>query len=392
MAMGISSPHRLYKMNEPITYDTAIIGGGLAGLSAAIVLADKGHKVVLFEKEAYPYHKVCGEYISMESKPFLQELGIPFESLQLPFINKLIVSAPDGSLLQQPLSLGGFGISRYKLDDMLKDIALQKAVTILQRTKVNDVEFDGKQFVITTATQTFYSKTCCGAFGKKANLDVKWNRPFSRIEARKLNKYMGVKYHIQTDFPEDTIALHNFENGYCGISKIEDDRYCLCYLTHVSNLENNQHSIEQMEAVVLKANPHLEKILNNSVILYKNPVSIAQISFMKKSQIENHVLLLGDAAGLITPLCGNGMSMALHSAKIAAACIDDFLQEKISRQQLEKKYARQWKKNFATRLWFGRMIQRFFGKSAVTNRFVANMRMAPGLTRWLIKKTHGKPF
>lgn len=379
-------------MSEPIVYDTAIIGGGLAGLSAAIVLANKGHKVLLLEKETYPYHKVCGEYISMESKPFLLELGIPFESLQLPFINKLIVSAPNGTTLQQTLSLGGFGISRYKLDHLLSELAQQKGVTILQRTKVNDVEFDGNQFAISTSAHTFFSKTCCGAFGKKANLDVQWNRPFSRIQARKLNQYMGVKYHIKTDFPIDTIALHNFENGYCGISKIEDDRYCLCYLTHVSNLENNQHSIAQMEAVVLKANAHLKTILDNATLLYEKPISIAQISFMKKSQIENHVLLLGDAAGLITPLCGNGMSTALHSAKIAAQCIDEFLQKKTSRMEMEKSYVHQWKKTFATRLWFGRMIQRFFGKATTTNRFVAYMKLMPWLTKWLIQKTHGKPF
>ena len=379
-------------MSQEIVYDTAIIGGGLAGLSVAIELASSGHKVLLLEKEAYPYHKVCGEYISMESKPFLQQLGIPFDSLQLPIINKLIVSAPNGTLLQQPLSLGGFGISRYKLDDMLKEIAIQKGVTLLQRTKVNEVQFENEKFEIKTAQQSYFSKTCCGAFGKKANLDVLWNRPFSRIQSRKLNKYMGVKYHIKADFPADTIALHNFENGYCGISKIEDDRYCLCYLTHVSNLENNQHSIAQMEAVVLKANAHLAQILNNAEILYEKPVSIAQISFMKKSQIENHVLLLGDAAGLITPLCGNGMSMALHSAKIASACIHDFLQQKISRSQMEKKYVLQWKKTFANRLWFGRMIQRFFGKAESTNRFVAFMKSLPCLTRWLIKQTHGKPF
>ena len=123
--------------------------------------------MLLLEKEAYPYHKVCGEYISMESKPFLQQLGIPFDSLQLPIINKLIVSAPNGTLLQQPLSLGGFGISRYKLDDMLKEIAIQKGVTLLQRTKVNEVQFENEKFEIKTAQQSYFSKTCCGLLEKK---------------------------------------------------------------------------------------------------------------------------------------------------------------------------------------------------------------------------------
>ena len=64
-------------------------------------------------------------------------------------------------------------------------------------------------------------------------------------------------------------------------------------------------------------NPFLEKIFTESNFLFSEPATISQISFDKKSQVEHHILMIGDAAGMITPLCGNGMSMAFHSAKIA---------------------------------------------------------------------------
>ncbi|MBC7511814.1 MAG: FAD-dependent oxidoreductase, partial [Ferruginibacter sp.] len=54
-------------MNDTQQYDITIIGGGLAGLALAIQLVKKGYSVALFEKEQYPFHKVCGEYISLES-------------------------------------------------------------------------------------------------------------------------------------------------------------------------------------------------------------------------------------------------------------------------------------------------------------------------------------
>ncbi len=57
-------------------YDVAIVGGGLAGLSLSILLSKKGYQVILFEKEKYPFHKVCGEYISMESWNFIESLGL----------------------------------------------------------------------------------------------------------------------------------------------------------------------------------------------------------------------------------------------------------------------------------------------------------------------------
>ncbi|HZG25248.1 MAG TPA: FAD-dependent oxidoreductase, partial [Chitinophagaceae bacterium] len=47
------------------SYDVAIVGGGLAGLSLSIQMAKQGYSTILFEKEQYPFHRVCGEYISL---------------------------------------------------------------------------------------------------------------------------------------------------------------------------------------------------------------------------------------------------------------------------------------------------------------------------------------
>ena len=70
-----------------------------------------------------------------------------------------------------------------------------------------------------------------------------------------------------------------------------------------------------MEREILSKNPHLEKIISERQSFYEQPITISQVSFNKKTQVENHVLMLGDAAGLIAPLSGNGMSMAMHSGK-----------------------------------------------------------------------------
>src|SRR5678815_435732 len=111
---------------EDSMYDVAIIGGGLGGLALAIQSVQQGYRTILFEKEKYPFHRVCGEYISFESWNFLQELGIPLSQMNLPVIRRLLVTAPNGKKLEQNLPLGGFGISRYKLDAILAEIARQK--------------------------------------------------------------------------------------------------------------------------------------------------------------------------------------------------------------------------------------------------------------------------
>ncbi|HEX8676753.1 MAG TPA: FAD-dependent oxidoreductase, partial [Segetibacter sp.] len=79
-----------------MVYDIAIVGGGLAGLCLAIQCAEKHYSVILFEKEEYPFHKVCGEYISLESWDFLQRLGVQLDQFTLPGIKTLQVSDSNG--------------------------------------------------------------------------------------------------------------------------------------------------------------------------------------------------------------------------------------------------------------------------------------------------------
>jgi len=373
-------------------YDIAIIGGGLAGLALAIQSAKQGYAVVLFEKEKYPYHKVCGEYISMESWNFLESLGVPLSQLNLPIIKQLEVSSPEGNIFKHELPLGGFGISRYKLDEMLASIAQQQNVLLLEETKVNDVIFENDAFIIHSSAGEFTTAVAAGCFGKRSNLDVKWNRNFVKQKPNKLNNYIGVKYHININRPNDVIALHNFENGYCGISQIENGKYCLCYLTTAVNLQKSNNSIEQMEKNILCKNPQLKKIFTEAEFLYESPITISQISFEQKQQVEHHVLMIGDAGGMITPLCGNGMSMAMHGSKLAFEQVHAFLQQEITREQMEEFYSRNWQQQFTKRLKTGRLIQSLFGKSSITNLFINSVKTLPFLAKPLIRLTHGQSF
>lgn len=312
--------------------------------------------------------------------------------MNLPVITQLQVSTTKGKILQHKLPLGGFGISRYILDFSLSEIARSTGVIIEENTKVTDILFSQSSFTIITNQQRYPAKVVCGSYGKRSNIDVKWKRHFTIASKNKLNNYIGVKYHIKTDFPANTIALHLFDNGYCGIVKIEEDKYNLCYLTTAVNLQKSKGIISEMERSVLTGNPHIKKIFSDSEFLYEAPLTISQISFDKKKQVENHVLMIGDAAGMITPLCGNGMSMALHASKLAAEQIQLFLQGRISRVEMEERYSRQWQQHFSRRLKTGRMIQRLFNNTWLTNLFIGIVKRFPGLANFLIRQTHGKPF
>jgi flavin-dependent dehydrogenase len=395
--VGFSLAGYCKKMKEVPTYDVAIIGGGLAGLAAAILLRRSGHSVVVLEKESFPHHKVCGEYVSRESWNFLSSLGLPLSQWDLPLIDSLVLTAPSGTTFTARLPLGGFGISRYRLDSELALLARESGVVLLEETKVEEAKFGDEVFHLSfhsrrTAEKSLQAKLACGAFGKRSNLDVRWNREHLQKVDRRLDNYVGVKYHLQANWPADEIGLHNFPGGYCGISRIEDGRYCLCYMTRAQVLKDCGNSVAGMEEKVLFQNPHLKRILESSTVLESFPVTISQIGFRAKSQVENHLLMLGDAAGMITPLCGNGMSIALHTAKLAATHMDAYLNGKEGRAEMEAGYAGDWKNAFSRRLRTGRLLQSFFGGRRLSNAFVGAFRTFPFLASPVIRMTHGEPF
>ncbi len=355
-------------------------------------MARQSRRVIVLEKEQYPFHKVCGEYISLESWDFLKRLGLELEKLGVPIITQLQLSSVSGRLLQQKLPLGGFGISRYLLDYSLAEIARSAGVMIKENSKVNEILFSGEAFTVQTQQHNYTATIVCCSYGKRSNLDVKWKRPFCIAAKSKLNNYVGIKYHIKADFPADAIALHHFKNGYCGIVKVEDDKYNLCYLATANDLQKAKGNIKEMEQSVLAQNPRLKQILAERIILYESPLTISQISFDKKKQVENHVLMVGDAAGMITPLCGNGMSMALHASKLAAQQVEFFLQGRITRKQMENQYTRKWQQHFSHRLRTGRMVQRLFTNKWLVRYFIDIARSFPGFLQFVIRQTHGKPF
>lgn len=372
-------------------YDVAIIGGGLAGLASAIQLAAQGFSVVVFEKKEYPFHRVCGEYVSLEAWAFLRELGLPLETLDLPKINELVVSSPSGTTIKHELNPGGFGISRYLFDQLLAEIAREKNVQLITNTTVVDVSCQN-EWEVKTAKETYQAKLVIGSFGKRSTIDQQRKHELKRKKKSWLTNFIGVKYHVTADLPANRIELHNFKDGYCGISKVEAQRYCLCYLTTAKNLKRTGGSIEQLEAEVLMKNPFLNDYFTRFERLYEKPLSISQIDFSKKEIVENKMLMLGDAAGLITPLCGNGMTMALQSASILAAILPAYLVGDLAEDQLRKQYEKQWQETFEKRLKAGRFIQSMFGNATMTNVFISVMKRLPKATDSLIALTHGKPF
>lgn len=375
-------------MAEHTTFDVIIIGGGLAGLTCALHLSLQGVAVLLIEKHGYPHHKVCGEYVSNEVLPYLKLLGINPFSQGACAISKLQMSTKKGRLLTSELPLGGFGISRYAMEQLFYEKTSTHATFAFDTAE--KVTFISNHFTVQTQTGgTYVSPYLIGAFGKRSAMDIHLDRPF----IHKRSPWLGVKAHYEyAQHPEDTVALHHFDGGYCGLSKIETGAVNACYLA-TSQSFKRAGSIEAYEAKVLSENPFLKDFFQHAKPLFKKPLTISQISFQPKKPVVGHIFMIGDSAGLIHPLCGNGMAMAIHSAKLFS---EIFLKARengqIQRNQLESKYEAIWNRTFLNRLRTGRVLQKVLLNPTTASMGLSVARHLPFAVYGIIKQTHGKPF
>lgn len=366
--------------------DVIIAGGGLAGLTSAIHLSKNGFKVVVIEKNSFPKHKVCGEYLSKEVLPYLEWLGIDLMGKNPAEINRLLISTVSGKSIETNLAMGGIGISRYVLDQLLLKKALENGCTLL-KDSVTDIRCLSTSYEVCTETSGLLRSTfAIGAFGKRSMIDHQLNRSY----LQKKSSWLAVKGHYEGDFPEGLVAVHHFRGGYCGVSRIENDLINICYLTDYDSFKKHKH-VGAFEQAVLCRNPHLAHILESSRLVFDKPLSIGQVSFATKKKVESEVLMVGDAAGLIHPFCGNGMAIAIHSAKLVSELITQFMDGNTClEEQIKENYTRLWNQAFGSRMRAGEIWSGLLKNKVSASLIVTAMNRLPFILPLLIKKTHGR--
>ncbi|MCF6348785.1 MAG: NAD(P)/FAD-dependent oxidoreductase [Flavobacteriaceae bacterium] len=375
-------------MNNNTCIDLIIVGGGLAGLVSAIHLSKQGIEVLVIEKNTYPRHKVCGEYVSNEVLPYLQSLGVDPLKLGAKKINRFMLSTPKNKVIETQLPLGGFGISRYTLDHALVQKSKENGAIIIQDT-VTDIKFLDDEFsIITKNGGSYKAKVVIGAHGKRSNIDVTLNRNFIKNKS----PLLAVKTHLKGDFPDDLVALHNFKGGYCGLSKVENDSINVCYIADFKSFQKFKN-IQDFQQKILYKNTYLKNVFENSEPVFSKPLTISQLSFSSKKPVEQHVLMCGDSAGMIHPLSGNGMSMAIRSAQMLSKLLINYFAGTIkSREMLEIMYEKTWNNEFKKRLKTGHIVASLFKMDYFSELMLLGLKNFPGLLPKIIKQAHGKPL
>src|SRR5690606_24203609 len=153
-----------------------------------------------------------------------------------------------------PLPLGGIGISRYELDHVLYRHAIKMGVKVVQDS-VTAADYKNNRFYVKDSHGTVESKFVLGAVGKRSLMDKKLDRDFIAKKAG----WLAVKGHYtEESYPVDTVSLHNFTGGYCGLSKTETGAVNVCYLTTYRSFKKYKNP-DDFKKEVLSQNVHLKK-------------------------------------------------------------------------------------------------------------------------------------
>ncbi len=375
----------------PPELDAVVIGAGVAGSSAAILLAQAGARVGLLEAATFPHDKLCGEFLSPEVEPLLRRLGAwpAIQRLDPPRLTGARITSRSGATWTTTFPAPALGVSRRALDALLFERAGQVGTQTLTGARVTGVTGSLEEgFTVTwraagDEVQTARARVVLGAWGKHAPLDRALGRDF----LRQSHPTFGLKAHFYGPPLARRVELHGFAGGYCGLGEIEGGQVNLCLLAETRRLKACGGDPDRFVETVLSTNPHLRDWLAQAERVQPRFLAVSQIPFVRKRQVEAGILMLGDTAGLISPLAGNGMAMAMTAAEMATPLALAFLDGGLSGDDLAAEYTRQWQARFRARLALGRVIQPLMFRPRVLGLGLRLMRIAPGVGSALVTHT-----
>ncbi len=371
-------------------YDAIVIGGGLAGCSAAGQLAQRGHDVLLLEKDTYPRHKLCGEFLSPEAQSSFRRLGVLDDVVDAGArpVEHARLTGPHGTTVDQSLPDTALGLSRYRLDQLLFRRACTLGVEGRPNTKVTAVHGTlDEGFAVHAGSEVFEGRLVLGAYGRRGVPDRTLDRPFLNQHS----PYVAFKAHYAGDTTalDGTIEIHTAKGGYCGLGPVEANRVNACWIGRTDALQDAGGTPEAMLHHTLCRNPALADRMQGLTRVSDHFEAVSQVPLMAKEQFVDDVCMVGDAAGMIAPLCGDGMAMALAAADLVVPPAADVLTGASSPAAFKRTYRTRWSDRFERRLQIGRWVHRAAFRPTATRALLTTCRFLPPLARWLIRSTRG---
>ncbi len=374
-------------MSTESTVEIAVVGGGPAGAAAAIFLARLGRSCAVLERSRPGSAKLCGEFLSPDAFPLLRATGVHDElaSLAPPEVDRVRIIGPGGRSWESLLPAAGWGLSRDALDESLLARAASEGVRVLRGFTVRRWIGAGLGETVVEATGVD------GALriGARAVLLATGKASALATGAPEIgpSRLLAFQAHHEGPTLGSRVELHAFAGGYVGLIDLEGGRRNLCMLVRrdvagpmrpETALAEGSRSSPSLAAWLARARRVAPWTSTPRIELSRtDPVPI------------DGPIRLGDAAGLLAPLLGDGRSMALRSAQIAAPIVFDFLRGRLDGASARDAYREAWHAEFDRRIRAGRLLHSLLVHPAALGASLAVLSRIPSLGRIAIQGTRG---
>ena len=352
-----------------------IIGGGLAGGAAACRLARAGHPVVVLEREKEPVDKVCGEFISGGALADLGALGVDMAGLGAAPITRVRL-VHHGRVAESRLPFAAAGLSRKVLDEALLQRAISYGADVRRGVRVRTV---ASGVVETDAGAAADGGTVFLATGKH---ELRGQQRTTDLPREPL---IGFKLHLSLSPAQQAelagfVEVVLFKGGYAGLQLVEAGIANLCLLVDRSRFDDAGQSWPALLEGLERGDKHLARRLRGAVWRWNRPLATFRVPYgFVHDGPESGLFRLGDQAAVIPSFCGDGMAIALHSARLAA---DTVLHGRSSGD-----YHRDMRRDAGPQVRLASELYKLSRSSAVCAAIVAGARVWPGSLRSLARRT-----
>jgi menaquinone-9 beta-reductase len=360
-------PQKPQNSTKSQNWDVAIIGGGLAGGTAAYHLAQAGFRVVLFEKEKSLHHKVCGEFISGEGAPLLEDMGLNLRAMGGTTIRKVRLHGPHRSG-EANLPFAATGLSRAIVDEALLERAetmgavIKRGVLVKEQTSGFDHPAKGEcgEFKLTTSDGEYVANRLVIATGK-------YEFSGAGRRAGRDSGLVGFKMHLKLkpsalSALKDHCDLFIFDGGYGGLAPIENGLANFCFLIERTKLKTLKADYDHLASHIAKSNEAMSHYLDGAEPQFSHFVSVPKVpyGFLRSEKPEAGTFCVGDQMAVIPSLTGDGMTIALRTGLAAAAAIVKARETETTAAVASTEYQKRTRRVLRTQIETAYILHRLF--------------------------------
>jgi menaquinone-9 beta-reductase len=399
-------------------YDVLIVGGGPAGASAAIRLADAGARVLIAEQKQFPRAKLCGEFISPECAAHFAALGVlaSMHAAGAVAVTRTDFYTRGGRRVSVPSTWFGhdnnvravsaLGLSRAEMDNRLLVRAREMGAEVWQETQAHGVLLEagrvrGVELQRGDETYTVRAAVTLDATGRTRALArrlARTQRDNGHAEHDEHATHtraalVAFKAHLDnTQLAEGACEIYFYRGGYGGLSRVEGGRANLCFIVTARDVRARGSDAARVMHEVLLTNRRAAETLSDARV-QSEWLAVALESFGRAKLVPaDGLLTVGDAAAFIDPFTGSGMLMALEGGALAAEVITHALpalrNDKVSFRALAANYRTQYRTRFGARLRVCSLLRRAaFAPAPITETVALTLGVSTRLRRALARAT-----